>query len=278
MPRVPRQLRFRWNTRKFCRLVNFSLSIQHLLSIDLHDCLTRVNSGVYCTRQCETENGEGNWSGKVSRIYNYFWDRFFVVVVVFLFILFLFVFFPVSINSPRSLCKRLSFLLKKEREPRPRPHAFRYFWKRKFFFLLKMYASTRCVFKWFVLLFIFPFNTKTLKRCNHSRIPYRGCAVRWMTSGHSREDLCFRASTWRRQFCVFIRLHSAEDCFRKPASLHWCPKLKHPLPVNRRIKQRENIWIRVDGALDRSLLIDVCPLNTNYKTCSVIKPSLKNEK
>ena len=189
-----------------------------------------------------------------------------------------FFFFPVSINSPRSLCKRLSFLLKTEREPRPRPHAFRYFWKRKFFFLLKMYASTRCVIKWFVLLFIFPFNTKTLKRCNHSRIPYRGCAVRWMTSGHSREDLCFRASTWRRQFGVFIRLHSAEDCFRKPASLHWCPKLKHPLPVNRRIKQRENIWIRVDGALDRSLLIDVCPLNTNYKTCLVIKPSLKNEK
>ena len=76
----------------------------------------------------------------------------------------------------------------------------------------------------------------------------------------------------------YTRLHSAEDCFRKPASLHWCPKLKHSLPVNRRIKQRENIWIRVDGALDRSLLIDVCPLNTNYKTCSVIKPSLKNEK
>lgn len=138
-----------------------------------------------------------------------------------------------------------------------------------------MYASTRCVFKWFVLLFIFPFNTKTLKRCNHSRIPYRGCAVRWMTSGQSREDLSFRASTWKRQFGVFIRLHSEEDCFRKPASLHWCPKLKHPLPVNRRIKQRENIWIRVDGALDRSLLIDVCPLNTNYKTCLVIKPSLK---
>ena len=99
-----------------------------------------------------------------------------------------------------------------------------------------------------------------------------------MTSGHSREDPCFRASTWKRQFGVFIRLHSAGDCFRKPASLHWCPKLKHPLPVDRRIKQRENIWIRVDGALDRSLLIDVCPLNINYKTCLVIKPILKNEK
>ena len=192
----------------------------------------------------------------------------------------LFVFFPVSINSPRSLCKRLSFLLKTEPvyKARPRPHTSRYFWKREFFFLLTMYASTRCVFKWFVLLFIFPFNTKTRKRCNHSRIPYRGCAVRWMTSGHSREDLCFRASTWKRQFGVFIRLHSAEDCFRKTASLHWCSKFKHPLPVDRRIKQRGNIWIRVDGALDRSLLIDVCSVNTNYKTCLVIKPSLKNEK
>ena len=190
----------------------------------------------------------------------------------------LFVCFPVSINSPRSLCKRLSFLLKTERvtgRVHTHPDIFE---NVNFFFLLKMYASTRCVIKWFVLLFIFPFNTKTLKRCNHSRIPYRGCPVRWKTSGHSRKDLCFRASTWKRQFGVFIRLHSAEDCFRKPASLHWCPKLKHPLPVNRRIKQRENIWIRVDGALDRSLLIDVCPLNTNYKTCSVIKPSLKNEK
>ena len=190
----------------------------------------------------------------------------------------LFFFFRSLLKVPEVYAKDSVSCWKQSLYARPRPHTSRYFWKREFFCLLKMYASTRCVFKWFVLLFIFPFNTKTLKRCNHSRIPYRGCAVRWMTSGHSREDLSFRASTWKRQFGVFIRLHSAEDCFRKPASLHWCPKLKHPLPVNRRIKQRENIWISVDGALDRSLLIDVCPLNTNYKTCLVIKPSLKNEK
>ena len=49
------------------------------------------------------------------------------VVVFFVYFVFVCFFFPVSINSPRSLCKRLSFLLKTERELRPRPHAFRYF-------------------------------------------------------------------------------------------------------------------------------------------------------
>ena len=151
-------------------LVNFSLSIQHLLSIDLHDCLTLVNSGVYCTGQCETarRTEKETVADKCPDI------RLFLGSFVCLFVCL----FSCPINSPRSLCKRLSFLLKTERvtgRVHTHPDTFE---NVNFFFLLKMYASTRCVFKWFVLLFIFPVNTKTLKRYNHSRIPYRGCAVR----------------------------------------------------------------------------------------------------
>ena len=142
--------------------------------------------------------------------------RSFLLLLLFFFCLFcfcLFVFFPVSINSPRSLCKRLSFLLKTEPVSKAASTHIQILLKTWIFLPFNNVCIHTFVFKWFVLLFIFPFNTKTLKRCSHSRIPYRGCAVRWMTSGHSREDLCFRASTWKRQFGVFISLHSAEDCF-----------------------------------------------------------------